>query len=69
MSQRLTPAQLRAKAASYLRSQGHSLGEIADAFGLSKTQVARMTAETHQQDLAVGEALDAWLGALEKGRQ
>lgn len=40
---KLTTGQLRAKAAVYLRAEGHSLGAIAAVLDVSKTHVVRMT--------------------------
>ena len=39
---KLTTGRLRAKAARYLRVEGHSLSEVGAALDVSKTQVARM---------------------------
>jgi hypothetical protein len=55
-----TPAQLRAKAARYLREQGHSLGEVSAALGVSKTQVSRMC-QPLVTNADVLRELDAWL--------
>lgn len=43
MSKKPTTGQLRAKAAVYLRAEGHSLGAIAAVLDVSKTHVVRMT--------------------------
>lgn len=57
---KLTPGQLRAKAAVYLRTEGHSLGEIGAALGVSKTQVKRMC-EQPTDERSVLRALEEWI--------
>lgn len=57
---KLTPGQLRAKAARYLRDDGPSLSEVSAALGVSKTQVKRMC-EPLVTNASVLREIDAWL--------